>query len=242
VFWRQLAGDFEPVPGMVRGSLRVFGPMVVAVMLLEISAMLGGRSAGQFASALTYLSGIASLVVAQATALRSYARTMQQPFADPQPALWYLWWAALWTTWPMAVALAFFVIVAPAIAEAFGSRRPFAPVTSAFSAVVVLLSIVQNWAYSYVAVDGYSAGDAIAGVLNRLRDRAVFARIAIFTTIVSAAEFVNHLFGGLAAHWRWAPMAIFAFSIIPAVLAYPYFWAALLRTRPSIDEPLAVPT
>jgi hypothetical protein len=75
----------------------------------------------------------------------------------------------------------------------------------------------------------------------RLRDRAVFARVAIFTTIVAAAESVNHLLGGLAAHSRWAPMAIFVFSIVPAVLAYPYFWAALLRTRPSIDEPLAVP-
>jgi hypothetical protein len=227
---------------MVRGSLRVFGPMVAAVILLEISTMLGRRSAWQFASTLAYLGGIALLVVAQAAALRSYARTVQQPFADPQPPPWYLWWAALWTAWPMAVALVVFVIVAPAIAEAFGSRRPFAPVTSAFSALVVLFWIVQNWAFSYVAVEGFSAGDAIAGVLNRLRDRAVFARVAIFTTIVAAGLFVNHQVGGLAAHWRWAPMAIFLFSIVPAVLAYPYFWAALLRTRPSIGEPLDVRT
>lgn len=239
--WGELRNDLVRAAHAIRARwIEVLPVLCLAALAWVLDEAVGYRrnSAG-----IVPLVGVIALVLGEAYVMRVFGPEVGLPVGEPRRSGAYLLWGALWTAWPVLlyslIALVFDLIVA----SAFPPLEPRTAAGSMFLTALYapswVLAAVAGWAFSYVAVDGAAATNAIAEVLRAL-DRATFVRAVVLAVLFALAG---------APFWYGLHTFAARFGLVPAVAAsaltyvvlYIVAYAVLLTTRPAVPSITAVP-
>lgn len=239
--WGELRDDLERAARAIRKRwFEALPVLCLAALAWVFGEALGYREGSpQFVQ----LVGGVALVLGEAYVMRVFGPDVGLPVGEPRRSGAYLLWGALCTGWPVLLYAIVALVIALTVANAVPLLRPLTPGGSVFWYVLfgpsnVLLSI-QGWAFSYVAVDGAAAPDAIANVLRAL-DRAALVR-AVVIALLFALIWASFWYGLHAFAARFGALPGAAASALAYVVVYIITYAVLLTTRPAVPSITAVP-
>jgi hypothetical protein len=239
--WVELRRDLELAAHAIRARwIEVLPALCAAALAWVLGEAMGyrGKSPGFIA-----LIGVVALVLGEAYAMRVFGPEVDRPVGEPRRSGIYLMWAALCTIWPLLLYVPAAFVMDLTVANAVPALRPGTAAGGTLIWVLFapacLLLTIQGWAFSYVAVDGAAALDAMSNVLRAL-NRATFLRAVVITGVIVVVG-MPFSYGLHPLAERYGALAASAASALASVVQYIIAYAVLLTTRPDVPAIRAVP-